>query len=222
MTPTAAIPLFPLASVVLFPHLRVPLYIFEPRYRQMTEAALAGDRLIAMVTVVPDQRDAMAGDPDVYAIGCAGHIETCERRGDGTYDITLLGKHRIEIERELERPEGQLYRTAAVQILADEDAASDPSEVARLRAEVHRRYGEWLERTAPGYVERFRSTNFAAIPPSLYANSISLSLTVDPIEKQSLLEASSTRARLERLLAVLDFELAQATTRGPLNPTTLQ
>ena len=37
--------LFPLPDVVLFPHALLPLHIFEPRYRQMTEDALAGDRL---------------------------------------------------------------------------------------------------------------------------------------------------------------------------------
>ena len=42
------LPLFPLANVVLFPQLRVPLYIFEPRYRQMIEAALAGNARIGI------------------------------------------------------------------------------------------------------------------------------------------------------------------------------
>ena len=38
------LPIFPLASVVLFPNVQVPLYIFEPRYRQMTESALEPTR----------------------------------------------------------------------------------------------------------------------------------------------------------------------------------
>ncbi|HEU5119195.1 MAG TPA: LON peptidase substrate-binding domain-containing protein, partial [Isosphaeraceae bacterium] len=32
--------LFPLAGVVMFPHVVLPLHIFEPRYRQMTRDAL--------------------------------------------------------------------------------------------------------------------------------------------------------------------------------------
>ena len=45
--------LFPLPGVVLFPHAVLPLHIFEPRYRQMTEDALATDRLIAIVQLRP-------------------------------------------------------------------------------------------------------------------------------------------------------------------------
>ena len=37
--------LFPLPNTVLFPYVTLPLHIFEPRYRQMTADALAGDRL---------------------------------------------------------------------------------------------------------------------------------------------------------------------------------
>src|SRR3954468_19038803 len=41
--------LFPLPRVVLFPHAVLPLHIFEPRYRQMTGDALAGDKLVTIV-----------------------------------------------------------------------------------------------------------------------------------------------------------------------------
>ena len=45
--------LFPLPKVVLFPHAVLPLHIFEPRYRQMTEDALAGDKLVTIVQLRP-------------------------------------------------------------------------------------------------------------------------------------------------------------------------
>lgn len=48
--------LFPLPNLVMFPHVVLPLHIFEPRYRQMTEDALAGDRLITMVQITPPAR----------------------------------------------------------------------------------------------------------------------------------------------------------------------
>ena len=48
--------LFPLPNLVMFPHVVLPLHMFEPRYRQMTEDALAGDRLITMVQITPPTR----------------------------------------------------------------------------------------------------------------------------------------------------------------------
>jgi Lon protease-like protein len=49
--PRKLLRIFPLANVVLFPGIQVPLHVFEPRYRQLTAAALDDDRLIGMVAL---------------------------------------------------------------------------------------------------------------------------------------------------------------------------
>lgn len=87
--------LFPLSDVVLLPEVSVPLYVFEPRYRQMTRDALAGGHQIGMVTVRPDSVSAMAGNPPVFEIGCLGRIANAQARPDGTYQILLLGREPI-------------------------------------------------------------------------------------------------------------------------------
>src|SRR5436309_2528627 len=56
--------LFPLPNLVLFPHVVQPLHVFEPRYRQMTADALAGDRLIAMAL---PRKQQLLEEPDVGA-----------------------------------------------------------------------------------------------------------------------------------------------------------
>ena len=57
--------LFPLPNLVMFPHVVLPLHIFEPRYRQMTEDALAGDRLITMVQITPPARGEHSADSNL-------------------------------------------------------------------------------------------------------------------------------------------------------------
>jgi len=57
------IPVFPLPDLVFFPHATLPLHIFEPRYREMTEDALRGDRLIAMALLKPGWERAYDGNP---------------------------------------------------------------------------------------------------------------------------------------------------------------
>ena len=57
-------PIFPLPNAVLFPRTYLPRHIFEPRYRQMTEAALAGDAVIGMVLLRPE------ADPTAAATSC--------------------------------------------------------------------------------------------------------------------------------------------------------
>ena len=72
--PTLLLPIFPLESVVLFPNVEVPLYIFEPRYLQMTASALVGTRRIGMVTArapnAPELPPEQRGDPPVFRVGC--------------------------------------------------------------------------------------------------------------------------------------------------------
>ena len=43
------IPIFPLANAVFFPNTILPLNIFEPRYKKMTEDALSSDKIIGMI-----------------------------------------------------------------------------------------------------------------------------------------------------------------------------
>src|SRR5512147_373282 len=111
------LPLFPLSNVVLFPRVRAPLHIFEPRYRQMTEHALAGERRIGMVVVPPEHLERIAGDPPVYAIGCAGVISASQRLPDGRFHIMLDGTWRFRIQEELPHAPGRLYRLARVERL---------------------------------------------------------------------------------------------------------
>ena len=43
------LPIFPLSNAIFFPKTLLPLNIFEPRYKQMTEHAVEGNKLIGMV-----------------------------------------------------------------------------------------------------------------------------------------------------------------------------
>src|SRR2546425_4590626 len=64
-----ALPIFPLPGAVLLPHAMVPLHIFEPRYRKMTQDCDAGLRVLALANI-PDDRAAAERPPRVLpAIG---------------------------------------------------------------------------------------------------------------------------------------------------------
>ncbi len=87
----STIPLFPLPNVVLFPHVTLPLHIFEPRYREMVSTALEGDRMIGMVLLRPGWEGDYEGRPPIYEVGCTGLITHAERTTDGRYNHVLRG-----------------------------------------------------------------------------------------------------------------------------------
>ena len=43
------IPVFPLSNFIIFPNTTVPLNIFEPRYIEMIDESMKGNRLIGIV-----------------------------------------------------------------------------------------------------------------------------------------------------------------------------
>ena len=115
---SATVPLFPLPGVVLFPHMVLPLHIFEPRYRQMTEDALRGDRLVGMTLLKPGWQANYLGSPEVHPIIGVGKIIREERHESGTFDIVLSGLSRARIIEEV--PSEKQYRIARVEYLEDD------------------------------------------------------------------------------------------------------
>ena len=115
--------LFPLPGVVLFPKAVLPLHIFEPRYKQMTEDALASDGLVTIVMIRPPAGGKVKGVPALEEYGCVGRILKYERLADGKFNFLLLGLRRVRLVREV--PSGAPYRAAEAELVDDLIAEGD-------------------------------------------------------------------------------------------------
>jgi hypothetical protein len=108
------LPLFPL-GVVLLPHNRLPLHIFEPRYREMVGEAIRDNSEFGIV---------LATEKGVANLGCTARVlEVTKRHPDGRFDIVSMGVRRFEI---LLLNEEKEYLRAAVQFFDDDDAGLAP------------------------------------------------------------------------------------------------
>jgi Lon protease-like protein len=199
---TIEIPIFPLDNVVLFPGVQLPLYIFEPRYRQMTADALEGDGQIGMVVVQPQHREEMGGDPPVFPVGCAGEIGHSEPHDDGTYHIILQGSSRFRIHNEVLKEGDRLYRVARVDLL-DELESPDGS-----LAPIRDRVLELMRALAADRAKQFSRENFGKLDGGTFINAFCQSLDFSPLEKQQLIEANGVRERGEQLVALMEFRIA--------------
>lgn len=204
-----SIPIFPLANVVLFPEVRVPLHLFEPRYRAMAKDALASDQRIGMVAVRPDAVADMAGDPPVFAVGCEGIIEESQPLPDGRFNLVLRGAQCFRILAE-DPPDGErLYRVARIERIAE---SADPEERANIAARKDEVVGllmELLRRVAPEEAASVDAERLAEIEEVTFVNALAQSLELATPEKQALLEANSVSQRCDRLVAMLRFRLAE-------------
>jgi Lon protease-like protein len=111
--PTHA-PLMVLPGVQLFPHVPLPLYIFEPRYRQMLSWSLEKDRVFCIAPMKPGISEARTTDEFHHIIGL-GLIRACVGRDDGTSHLILLGLARVRIVGFLQ---DQPFRIAEIRELA--------------------------------------------------------------------------------------------------------
>jgi Lon protease-like protein len=187
--------LFPLPNVVFFPHAMQPLHIFEPRYRQMTADALAGDRLIALTLPRPGWEAEYEEAPTVYPVACLGKIVADQQLADGRYNILLRGLSRIHIVHEI--PHGKLYRKAKVELLVEVPPPDDDAE-GRLRRELAERIKCWL-RHQHKVLEQFEELMRSDLPVGALCDIFSFALPLDMEVKQMLLEELEVEKRLELL-----------------------
>jgi len=198
------IPVFPLDGAVLLPGGELPLQIFEPRYLNMIDDAMAGDRIVGMI------QTRAGGDrarPALSGVGCAGKITSYAETSDGRYLITLTGVCRFQAGEELAlRTPYRQVRASYERFEGDLDDAPprDASQDARDRfAQALKRYLNRREldidwETASG------------APLEALVNSLSMGLPFGPAEKQALLEAPDLAARFEALTALLEIDAIDA------------
>lgn len=112
----AALRVFPLPGVVLLPGAPTPLHVFEPRYVALVEDALAGDRVLAIPTLLNDEDAPLLRAP-VHSVAGAGRIDAEERHPDGKLDILVRGIGRVRLVEELDR--GKPFREFRAEPLED-------------------------------------------------------------------------------------------------------
>ncbi len=194
------IPLFPLPGAILFPRAAMPLNIFEPRYLNMVDDALAGDRLIGMIQ--PALHAERGERPTLSNVGCVGKITTFAETDDGRYLITLTGLCRFRLIREL--PMSGPYREAIVDY---EDFAED------LRATTPDIDRHRLRRALLAYVDAQRlSADWTLIedaPSETLVNAVAALCPFDLAAKQILLETPTIAERAETLIALLEWPNAE-------------
>ena len=103
------LPVFPLSNFIIFPKTTVPLNIFEPRYIQMIDDAMKGDRIIG---IIQPKKSGDLKKPNLYDVGCAGKITSFNETEDGRYLIILNGVCRFKIISE--EKYNKLYRICKI------------------------------------------------------------------------------------------------------------
>jgi len=209
------LPIFPLTGVILMPHGRLPLNVFEPRYLALVEDALGNrDRLVGMIQPREPGSEGMTRggvvppSPPLYTTGCAGRISMFSETDDNRYLITLVGVCRFELAEELPSTRG--YRRV-VPNFTPWRTDLDPQNTEH--GTIDR---ESLIRPLRAYfAARNITTDWDAVaqtPDDRLVVTLAMNCPFEPQERQALLECKSM-AELTRAVTTL-LEMATTTTPG--------
>lgn len=182
--------LFPL-ELVLLPNERVPLHIFEDRYKELIGECMADEGEFGLI---------LEDDDGLRDIGTrTAVIELIDTFDDGRMNVLVEGRGRFRV---IALTQGRSFRTADVEFLDDVEDEASPEDIERMIT---------VFRQLVAVAEADEIDEPAAASPTL---SFELAARVDfgHALKQELLELQSERRRLQRLAELLD-EAAQALTR---------
>jgi uncharacterized protein len=202
--------LFPIPKLVMFPHVVQPLHIFEERYREMMEDALAGDGLIAIPTLKSGWEADYAGRPPLEKWACLGKIVLHRRLDDGCYNLLLMGICRLQILDEL--PPVRSFRQARARVVQDlAPSLDDPNTIDLRERLVNVIRDHWKQCETPDTLAQILENH---CPLCQLTDLVAYALPLRNCTKQLLLAEPCVLRRAEHLceiLANLDVGVADRT-----------
>ena len=196
--------LFPL-NTVLFPGMRLPLHIFEPRYRSMLGRCIENDDVFGVVLIAEGEEVGPAAIP--HRIGTTARVEKVEYLPDGRFNLLAMGETRFRIERILAEEPHVVGEVELAPLPADADQSALPA-LEDVRERFERLVTLMIEIQA-GYMPEFELPT----DPMQLAYLIASGVPTGPASAQRLLEADSLADLLDLERALLDRRMDQALRR---------
>jgi uncharacterized protein len=198
------LPVFPLSTVV-FPGVRMPLHVFEDRYRALVHHLLTipdrSMRLFGIVAIREGYEVGRHGVQSVHRVGCLVQMTSVEPYEDGRFDIEVVGRQRLRLDG---------LDTSGSYLVGDVDLLEERTPKGR---DVAHEAGRTLA-TFEEYRRRLSELRGGAVldgelprDPQYLSYSLAATCLLTLQERQSLLEADTALDRLVLLRHALVGEM---------------
>jgi ATP-dependent Lon protease len=195
-----ALPVLPLKETVVFPASMTPLAIGQERSIALIDDVIAGDRLLALVTVSNDDAE-IPGWDDVYTVGTAAIVHKMIRVPDGTLRVLVQGLRRIRIAQHVREDP---YLVAEMSELPDR--LTESKELEALTRNVQNQFGRVIG-LVPYLPEELQVATANVDDPSALCSLVASTIRLKTDEKQKLLELVDVGERLREVSVILNREL---------------
>ncbi len=214
-----------LPNATLFPQAFLPLYIFEPRYRQMLADALHSHRMF----LVAMQKPGTSRETPLPVAGL-GLIRVSVGHRNGTSHLILQGLARVELEQTVRYKPYRIQRIRPLQTPPCDNVTVDAL-VAKVRELLVERHGLGLTFPFP-VLPSGKSKKQAGQPafsakemirylqsltdPEQTVDLVSCTVLPEATDRQAILETVDVETRLRRLI---HFLLAEIRAKRKGNPS---
>ena len=192
-------PLLPLRDIVIFPSMVVPLFVGREKSIKALQEVMKSDKSIVLVT----QKNSEIDDPngkDLYQYGCLSKVLQLLKLPDGTVKVLVEGEKRVKILKYNDNSNN--YLTCEVEITEDENITKD---LDQLAIGLVRKFERLQVLSKKDFNEE--SNNLKKLKdPSQIANNISSNLNIQIFEKQTLLEITDLKKKLEKIHSLIEKE----------------
>jgi len=206
------IPVFPLTGSCLLPGTELPLNIFEPKFINMVDDAMAEKRLIGMIQPKQGLFSNIKKSKPLYDVGCVGRIKAFNETEDGRYLIVLSGISRFETVEEIETIRG--YRRFKVDFDKFENDFSIEKERKIFtsnfeRKELFEKVDAYIQRVGDVKDSLSSYNNFDNLTDGFILDFICGFMPFSPQEKQLFLECLTVEERSKTLYKILGIAEAE-------------
>ncbi|HKD34380.1 MAG TPA: endopeptidase La [Gaiellaceae bacterium] len=197
----SVLPVLPLKETVVFPQSVSPLAIGQERSVKLVDDVVAGDRMLALVTVREGSEAEQPGWDDLHEVGTAAVVHKMIRVPDGSLRILVQGVGRIVLDR---RVQDEPYLVGEFSEVPD--VVEESPELEALTRSVQNEFSRLIS-LVPYLPAELELAAANVDDPSALSHLVASTLRIKTEDKQALLEEANVDARLRAILAILNREL---------------
>ena len=195
------LPLLPLRDILVFPAMKVPLFVGREKSIAALDRSMKMDRKIILAA----QKKAKTNDPgpeDIYRVATIATIDQLFLLPDGTVKVRVVGDQRVRLEQYLENDH---YFQVQYELLEDEPVELD-EELKSLLNTMRSAFSDYIKlnkRIPTDMVDEIARID----DPGLLADTIVAQLALKLSDKQTILETLDVGERLRLLYELMQEEI---------------
>jgi ATP-dependent Lon protease len=196
----ATLPILPLKSTVVFPHIPTPLVVGRPSSLKLIDDVMVKDRMVGLVL----QKDSSLEEPgaqDLYSTGTVAVIQRMLKFPDGSIRILVSGFDRIRLTRAVGSDPYLVFEVASLPEQVEQTVEIEAL-VTNLQAQIRK-----MLSLTPIAADEIGVALLNVEGPARLADLAAALLVRDPDDKQDYLETVSVRERLLKLTRHISREI---------------